>query len=138
VFAARKARSAAWSGKSIVVEPVDGTLKVHDAPLGIMANAPTYDWHMTNFNSYINLSAKDVEGVKLGPGGRHGGRDHRMDERRRPQESALVLPNIRGSVDPHGRSQAGRAAANSEARTIEMEGTAQPISDTSTKFMAGK
>src|SRR5262249_2777357 len=87
---------------------------------------------------YINLSAKDVEGVKLGPGGRHGGRDHRMDERRRPQESALVLPNIRGSVDPHGRSQAGRAAANSEARTIEMEGTAQPIADTSTKFMAGK
>jgi len=30
------------------------------------------------------------------------------------------------------------AAANGEARTIEMEGTAQPIADTSTKFMAGK
>ena len=36
------------SGKSLVVEPVDGTLKVHDAPLGVMTNAPTYDWHMTN------------------------------------------------------------------------------------------
>ena len=29
------------SGKSLVVEPVDGTLKVHDAPLGVMTNAPT-------------------------------------------------------------------------------------------------
>ena len=49
------------SGKSLVVEPVDGTLKVHDAPLGVMTNAPTYDWHMTNLANYINLSVKDVE-----------------------------------------------------------------------------
>jgi len=55
------------SGKSIVIEPVDGTLKVHDAPLGIMTNAPTYDWHMTNLQNYINLSVKDVEGAKIGP-----------------------------------------------------------------------
>jgi choloylglycine hydrolase len=41
-------------GKSIVVEPVDGTLD-HDAPLGVMTNAPTYDWHMTNLQNYINL-----------------------------------------------------------------------------------
>ena len=46
------------SGKSIAVEPVDGTLKVHDAPLGIMTNAPTYDWHMTNLQNYIDLSWK--------------------------------------------------------------------------------
>ncbi len=49
------------SGKSLVVEPVDGTLKVYDAPLGVMANAPTYDWHMTNLSNYVNLSVKDVE-----------------------------------------------------------------------------
>jgi hypothetical protein len=41
--------------KSIAVEPVDGTLKVTDAPLGVMTNAPTYDWHMTNLDNYINL-----------------------------------------------------------------------------------
>ena len=50
-----------------MVEPVDGTLKVHDAPLGVMTNAPTYDWHMTNLANYINLSVKDVEQQKLGP-----------------------------------------------------------------------
>jgi choloylglycine hydrolase len=55
------------TGKSLVVEPVDGTLKVHDAPLGVMTNAPTYDWHMTNLANYINLSVKDVNSVKVGP-----------------------------------------------------------------------
>jgi choloylglycine hydrolase len=55
------------SGKSLVVEPVDGTLKVHDAPLGVMTNAPTYDWHMTNLAAYINLSVKDIDTAKLGP-----------------------------------------------------------------------
>jgi choloylglycine hydrolase len=54
------------SGKSLVVEPVDGTLKVHEAPLGVMTNAPTYDWHMTNLSNYINLSVKDVDQAKVG------------------------------------------------------------------------
>jgi choloylglycine hydrolase len=53
-------------GKSIAVEPIDGTLKVYDAPLGVMTNAPTYDWHMTNLQNYINLSVKDVDQKKLG------------------------------------------------------------------------
>jgi choloylglycine hydrolase len=54
------------TGKSIAVEPVDGTLKVHDAPLGVMTNAPTYDWHMTNLSNYVNLSVDDVESAKVG------------------------------------------------------------------------
>ena len=54
------------SGKSIAVEPVDGTLKVHDAPLGVMTNAPTYDWHMTNLATYINLTPKDIDQAKVG------------------------------------------------------------------------
>ncbi|MFY9699801.1 MAG: choloylglycine hydrolase family protein [Rhodoplanes sp.] len=55
------------SGKSIVVEPVNHTLKVSDAPLGVMTNAPTYDWHMTNLNNYLTLSPTDVTSAKLGP-----------------------------------------------------------------------
>jgi choloylglycine hydrolase len=55
------------TGKALVVQPVDGTLKVHDAPLGVMTNAPTYDWHMTNLANYINLSVKDVGSIKVGP-----------------------------------------------------------------------
>lgn len=54
------------TGKSIAIEPVDGTLKVHDAPLGVMANAPTYDWHMTNLANYVNLSVDDIDSKQLG------------------------------------------------------------------------
>ena len=162
------------SGKSIAVEPVDGTLKVHDAPLGVMTNAPTYDWHMTNLNNYLSLTVKDIDSTKLGPvtlsafgsgSGLHGlpgdftppsrfiraavysqaaapnataddavfaafhilnqfdipkgcggERGHRqagrrgdgMDFRRRPQKSALVLPDPRGPIDPYGGFETGR------------------------------
>ena len=54
------------TGRSIAVEPVDGTLNVHDAPLGVMTNAPSYDWHMTNLSNYVNLSVNDVESAKVG------------------------------------------------------------------------
>lgn len=55
------------SGKSIVVEPVERTLKVSDAPLGVITNAPTYEWHIGNLSNYVNLSPKDVSSAKLGP-----------------------------------------------------------------------
>jgi choloylglycine hydrolase len=54
------------SGKSIAIEPIDGKLKVTDAPIGVMTNTPTYDWQMTNLDNYINLSAKDITSEKLG------------------------------------------------------------------------
>ena len=54
------------TGQSIAIEPVDGKLVVTDAPLGVMTNAPTYDWHMTNLNNYVNLSVKDTDPEKLG------------------------------------------------------------------------
>jgi hypothetical protein len=53
------------SGKSIAVEPSDGVLKVTNAPLGVMTNAPTYDWHMTNLDNYLNLTVKDIGSEKL-------------------------------------------------------------------------
>jgi penicillin V acylase-like amidase (Ntn superfamily) len=40
------------TGKSIVIEPVGHTLKVSEAPLGVITN----DWQMTNLTNYINLS----------------------------------------------------------------------------------
>jgi choloylglycine hydrolase len=53
------------SGKSGVIEPVDKTLKIHDNPLGLMSNAPAFDWHMTNLRNYINLTATNVPPVDL-------------------------------------------------------------------------
>jgi len=53
------------SGASIVIEPVDGTLKIHDNPLGVMTNSPTFDWHMTNLRNYIALDPRNVPPLKI-------------------------------------------------------------------------
>jgi choloylglycine hydrolase len=66
------------SGKSVVIEPTDKTLKIFDNPLGVMTNAPTFDWHMTNLRNYVNLTATnvppiDLSGVKLAQFGQGSG-----------------------------------------------------------------
>ncbi|WP_165354825.1 linear amide C-N hydrolase [Tropicimonas sp. IMCC6043] len=53
------------SGESIVIEPVDGQLKVYDDPLGVITNAPTFDWHLTNLRNFIYLSPLNVPPVTL-------------------------------------------------------------------------
>jgi len=45
------------SGKTIVIEYLNGELKVFDNPLRVLTNAPSFDWHMTNLRNYINLSS---------------------------------------------------------------------------------
>lgn len=45
------------TGASIVVEIVDGgQIKVYDTFLGVIANSPSYDWHLTNLRNYIGIS----------------------------------------------------------------------------------
>ncbi|RKE73996.1 choloylglycine hydrolase [Pseudorhodoplanes sinuspersici] len=54
------------SGKSIVVEYVGGKLNVHDNPLGVLTNSPSFDWHMTNLRNYVNFSMTNVPPIQLG------------------------------------------------------------------------
>ncbi len=54
------------SGKSIVIEPLNKTLKIYDNPLGVLTNSPTFDWHMTNLRNYVNLTATNVPPLGLG------------------------------------------------------------------------
>src|SRR5260221_3471151 len=54
------------SGKSIVIEYVGGKLNVHDNPLGVITNLPTFDWHMTNLRNYLNFSMTNAPPVQLG------------------------------------------------------------------------
>lgn len=53
------------SGKNIVIEYVDGELEITDNPVGVMTNAPTFDWHLLNLRNYVNLSATSVPELKL-------------------------------------------------------------------------
>lgn len=44
------------SGKSIVIEPIKGRLRVYDNPIGAFSNAPGFSWHLMNLSNFVNLS----------------------------------------------------------------------------------
>jgi choloylglycine hydrolase len=44
------------TGAAVVIEQLNGTLKLFDDPLGVITNSPSFDWHITNLGNYIGLS----------------------------------------------------------------------------------
>ena len=52
-------------GKAIVIEFLKGEMKIFDAPLGVITNSPSYDWHETNLRNYVNLSAVAIPDKKI-------------------------------------------------------------------------
>jgi len=46
-------------GKCIVVEPVETGIQIYENTVGVMTNSPSYPWHLTNLNQYVNLSNKN-------------------------------------------------------------------------------
>lgn len=67
------------SGESIIVEIIDnGVVRIHEAFLGVVTNAPGYDWHLTNLRNYIGLSPApqkplSIDRLKLSPLGAGSG-----------------------------------------------------------------
>ncbi|KIC36470.1 hypothetical protein RA27_22135 [Ruegeria sp. ANG-R] len=66
------------SGDRLVIEVVGKQLMLYDAPLGVITNSPTYDWHMTNLRNYLNLQAtglpeRELEGQSFAPLGAGSG-----------------------------------------------------------------
>ena len=53
------------TGASIVIEPIDGKLKVFDNRLGVLTNSPAFDWHITNLRNYIALNPRNVPPVEI-------------------------------------------------------------------------
>jgi len=54
------------AGRSVVIEYVEGKLHIHDNPLGVMSNSPSFDWHMTNLRNYVSMSPYNRPPLKLG------------------------------------------------------------------------
>ncbi|NEQ84952.1 MAG: choloylglycine hydrolase family protein [Moorea sp. SIO2I5] len=54
------------SGEQIVIEWLQGKPQIFDAELGVITNAPTYDWHITNLRNYVNLSAVALPDQEIG------------------------------------------------------------------------
>ena len=53
-------------GKAIVIEFLKGEMKIFEATLGVLTNAPSYDWHETNMRNYINLFLVALPGKTIG------------------------------------------------------------------------
>ena len=70
-------RIAQPDGRMVVMEIVGGVPQFYENELGVITNAPGFQWHMTNLNNYLNLvpgSAPDntiKKGITLQPLG-HG------------------------------------------------------------------
>ncbi len=54
------------SGAGVVVEYVNGELRMHDNVAHVLTNAPTYDWHLLNLRNYLNLGTLGVASMKVG------------------------------------------------------------------------
>lgn len=54
------------SGKVIVIEYLEGELKIRDNPVRVLTNAPSFDWHLTNLSNYVNLSVVPYPPKKIG------------------------------------------------------------------------
>lgn len=54
------------TGKAIVVEKTKDRLTVHDNYIGVIANNPTFDWHVTNLNEYLHLTPTSPKEAKWG------------------------------------------------------------------------
>ena len=52
-------------GGDLVVEFLDGVAHIHDNAVGVLTNAPTYDWHLTNLRNYVGLTNVEAAPVNL-------------------------------------------------------------------------
>ena len=58
--------------ESIVVEATEKGGFVYDDPVGVLTNEPSFEYHLTNLNNYMNLTSRDPsnrfsEGIELSP-----------------------------------------------------------------------
>lgn len=52
-------------GKNLVIEFAEGKMNVYDNPIGVLTNAPSFPWQLTNLRNYANLTAVDTPPVKV-------------------------------------------------------------------------
>ena len=54
------------SGECVVIEPREGGVELINNPIGVMANSPDFNWHMTNLRNYTGVSPNQREEVSFG------------------------------------------------------------------------
>lgn len=129
-------------GNNLVIEFIDGEMKIHDNPIGVLTNSPAFDWHITNLRNYVNLDSYNaqpvtIEGVELKPTGNGSGLlgipgdwtppsrfvratafIHFSDPVKSAPEAVNLAEHILNTVDiPHGAIKGERGVAAPEERT---------------------
>jgi len=54
------------SGRQVVLEIVGGVPHFYENEVGVLTNAPGFEWQLTNLNNYVNLHSGDVPVRRLG------------------------------------------------------------------------
>ena len=54
------------SGKCVVIEQTEKGLEIIDNPIGVMANSPYFNWHITNLRNYMNTSTTQKKEINWG------------------------------------------------------------------------
>lgn len=54
------------TGAALVIEFHHGEMTLHDNPVGVMTNGPTFDWHLTNLGNYTFLGNVDKSSATFG------------------------------------------------------------------------
>lgn len=58
--------AADTGGRCVVIEQTVRGLAILENPIGVLANAPDFSWHMTNLNNYTEVSSRQVEHAQWG------------------------------------------------------------------------
>lgn len=61
-------RIAEPNGRMVILEVVAGVPHFYENELGVLTNAPGFNWHLTNLNNYINLEPGSAADNTLKPG----------------------------------------------------------------------
>lgn len=54
------------SGRQVVMEIVDGKPRFYENRVGVLTNAPGFEWHVTNLNNYVSLRPGSADSYQLG------------------------------------------------------------------------
>lgn len=79
------------SGRQVVLEIVDGVPHFFENTVGVLTNAPGFEWHLTNLSNYVNLYQGNATAHKMG------------DFEVRPIGSSSGLLGVPGDATPPSR-----------------------------------
>jgi choloylglycine hydrolase len=54
------------TGDCIVIEPTKEGIQVHDNPVNVITNSPSFDWHLNNLRQYMKLNNRNLPPLQLG------------------------------------------------------------------------